>query len=460
MKGNDMLMTKQKSFIAVAIFAAVTLLVACGGGGGSASNPTPPAVTGSQSGVLTDAAVQGVSYRTSSGVTGVTDATGKYNFNPGDTVVFTLGGLTLGNVTATGIISPIQLAANDSNKLNNLLVLLQSLDTDGNPSNGITIAPASAAAVPSSVNLSQATNTFASSANTGLVSAMNAGGITRSVTSLASATAHFKEQGLALLSANVLVMYSTQTAVLVRIMPNGSYIQGQADQDDNCGANGQCGNTIISTAGVERGTVSVTGFSTTGYQISAAIVPGSDTNIQAGLSHPAPCDINEGFLPNGEGFLTNVGGSCTAEPRGQLIGKAPNVNTSLVGVWALGTSTSVLAKHFVFLPNGKYLMVDPIGDTGNPSCGGPGVEFGSYTWNSTTGQVAISNVTYDTNACAGLFDLRGGIRKVDVNGNPVATGTVFPAFNGTITLNAGGQTAAVIDAENPAPGLTLYRVSK
>lgn len=449
----------QKTGAVLALLGSM-LLAACSGGGGGTSEPQiTPAVTGSQTGILTDAAVQGVSYRTSSGVTGVTGANGQYNYNPGDTVQFTLGGLSLGNVTATGIISPIQLSGGDTNKLNNLLVLFQSLDTDGNPSNGITIPAASAAAVSTTVNLSQSSATFASNANTGLVSAMNAGNITRSVTSLASATAHFKEQGLTLLSANVLVMYSADTAAMIRILPSGSYVMGQASPDDNCGANGQCGNTVISTAGSERGTVTVTGFSTSGFQISAAIAAGSDNNIQAGFSHPVPCD-SQGFLPNGEGFLTNVAGLCSAEPQGELINKAPNVNTTIVGVWALGTSTSANVQHFVFLPNGKYLMVDPVGDTGSPSCGGAGVEFGGYSWNATTGQMTISNVTYDTNACAGLFDLRNGIRKVDVNGNPVSTGTVSPAFNGTITLNVGGQTVAVIDSENPAPGLTLYRVSK
>lgn len=445
----------QRASAVVALLGSL-LLAACGGGG-TPSNPTPP--TGSLSGILTDAAVQGVSYRTSSGVTGVTGANGQYNYNPGDTVQFTLGGLTLGNVTATGIISPIQLAAGDTNKLNNLLVLFQSLDTDGNPSNGITIPAASAAAVSTTVNLSQSSATFASSANTGLVSAMNAGSITRSITTQASATAHFKDQGLKLLSANVLVAYNADAAVMIRIMPNGSYLMGQASQDDNCGANGSCLTlpALVETAGLERGTMTVTGFSTAGYQISTT--QSQDTNIQAGFSHPIACD--SGLLPNGEGIISN--GTCSDS--GELIDKAPNVNASLVGVWALGTSTSVLTQHFVFLPNGKYLMVDPIGDVepGNPSyvsCGGPGVEFGAYTWNPSTGQVAISNVTYDTNACAGFFDLRGGIRKINTLGAQVSSGTVFPAFNGTITLNAGGQTAAVIDSENPAPGLTLYRVSK
>ena len=74
----------------------------------SAKVPTP------DSGALSDSAIAGVAYSTSSGVTGVTDASGKYKYNVGDTVTFTLGTLTLGTVTATGIISPVQLAAGNA----------------------------------------------------------------------------------------------------------------------------------------------------------------------------------------------------------------------------------------------------------------------------------------------------------------------------------------------------------
>lgn len=433
--------------------ASVALLIsACGGGDTSAPAP----VIGSSTGILTDAAVQGVSYLTSSGVTGVTGANGEYKFNPGDTVAFTLGGLTLGNVTATGIISPIQLSGGDSTKLNNLLVLLQSLDADGIPSNGITIAPTAAAAVSTAVNLSQETNTFASSGNTGLVSAMTAGGITRSVTSVASATDHFVTQGLALLSSNVIVFYDTDFAGMVRILPNGSYLQGQANRDDYIGAQGDINQRIIGTAGSELGTITVSGFSSSGFQISATVT--NDNNLEAGFSHPVACD-SQGFLPNGEGFLMNVAGLCQGEPVGERLDKAPNNNASLVGVWALGDANSANVQHFVFLPNGKYLMVDPLGDTEPNSCGAAGVEFGNYAWNPTTGALTVSNITYDTNSCAGLHDL-AGTRRLGANGEAITTGstTVAGSFSGTVVLSTNGQTATVTPTGEAVE--TLYRVSK
>ena len=47
-------------------------------------------------------------------------------------------------------------------------------------------------------------------------------------------------------------------------------------------------------------------------------------------------------------------------------------------------------------------MIDPIGDEGSPSCGGPGIEFGTYTWAAATGTLTLTNITIDTNGCAGL----------------------------------------------------------
>ncbi|MEY2839817.1 MAG: hypothetical protein RJB60_2116 [Pseudomonadota bacterium] len=117
--------------------AAALALSACGGGGGS---DTPAAVAGTQTGVFVDSAVEGLSYETSSGVKGTTDAQGRFKYNEGDTVTFKAGGVTLGSGKATGTVTPAHISGGeDTNKFTNLLVLLQSLDTDGDPSNGITL---------------------------------------------------------------------------------------------------------------------------------------------------------------------------------------------------------------------------------------------------------------------------------------------------------------------------------
>lgn len=121
----------------------VAALVACGGGGSEPVAPRPSVLEGR----LIDSAVAGVSFKSlaSDGTvseSGVTDSDGKFRYRPGERVAFSIGDLVLPTVTAAEIVTPRTLAgtqALDDPRLNNILTLLQSLDADGNPSNGITI---------------------------------------------------------------------------------------------------------------------------------------------------------------------------------------------------------------------------------------------------------------------------------------------------------------------------------
>ncbi|MGH8491735.1 MAG: hypothetical protein ACRERR_01325 [Moraxellaceae bacterium] len=124
---------------------AISLLAACGGGGGDSNAGNAPAAA--HTGVLTDAAVSGVAYTTSpSNLSGTTTASGEYDFKTGDTVTFTLGGTAL-TVPAIDRVTPATIAAHlftgDAEKIANatinLAVLFQSLDADGDLSNGIAI---------------------------------------------------------------------------------------------------------------------------------------------------------------------------------------------------------------------------------------------------------------------------------------------------------------------------------
>jgi len=134
-------------------------LSACGGGDGgpgtgdvilgTGTPSTPAAVT--VSGTFVDAAVNGVTFTGSpsgtTGLTGTNGTAGGFTVNQGDTVTFSIGGLSLGSsngaVTAGEIITPAELAGNAADASNARAIriarLLQSLDADGNTSNGITI---------------------------------------------------------------------------------------------------------------------------------------------------------------------------------------------------------------------------------------------------------------------------------------------------------------------------------
>ena len=113
---------------------------------------------GIQTGQLLDSPVSGITYSAET-QTGATDANGYFQYQAGETITFSLGDTILGSVPAKELITLFDLTkANvlvDSTTLRtavgdeqsplqaviNISVLLQTLDSDGLPSNGINIAP-------------------------------------------------------------------------------------------------------------------------------------------------------------------------------------------------------------------------------------------------------------------------------------------------------------------------------
>lgn len=126
-----------------------TAITGCGGGGGGET--AAPVLTGR----FFDAAVEGIDYQTLDandrpGESGRTDAEGRFRYRAGDRVVFSIGSLSLPAATAASVVTPLDLAGSrklDDPKVSNLLVLLQSLDADGDPTNGIKIPAAAATAL-------------------------------------------------------------------------------------------------------------------------------------------------------------------------------------------------------------------------------------------------------------------------------------------------------------------------
>jgi hypothetical protein len=124
-----------KSLYHWSIIATACSLAACGG----SSDVT--AVTAKQ-GVFIDAAVDGLRYAGGSGLTGTTDAAGTFNYKDGDTVTFAVGGISFAPVEAKAMVSPLDLvnaSAPDNPGAVAIARLLQSLDKDNNPDNGITV---------------------------------------------------------------------------------------------------------------------------------------------------------------------------------------------------------------------------------------------------------------------------------------------------------------------------------
>ena len=466
---------RKKSWIPVLSTVFVVGLAACDNDGekaldtsSSSSSSSATAVkrimpTGPATGILVDSPVSGVTFAATSGKSGTTDEKGSFNFNHGDKIEFKLGGLTLGNIPGSQIVTPIELAGDNANKLQNLLVLLQSLDSDSDLSNGISISRETANAVKGSINLDSSPETFADSA--GLKDIMEASGISGEVKTPEAARTHFLSQGVALLSAQVWVSYTNQTASVLRVAADssGEYLQGDARPDDSCDENRVCGGKTVFQAGVEYGVAKATDFDSRGFKLVST--PSVDTNLKAGFSNPGPTRrvrtdgselINSDIVTVqrareqgsvfGELFhiakpiqLSDENEVAEKEVKESRYSKIDNDANGIVGAWAYD-SEAIKTQTLVFFPNGKYMMIDPTGATQREDqvkCAKPGIEFSSYTYNKGGNNFSLSSFTYNTNGCAGFSDVEGSIG---------------------FTLSSDGNTAKL---DKPGePSVTLYRVSK
>ena len=155
-------------------------IAACGGGGSSdtpAVSESPPAESGSSPniGVFLDSPVINIGYRTAT-LEGVTNSLGEYEYLPGETVTFFIGDLEFPPVEASRTVTALDLAGTadaSAPSVVNMIRLLQTLDQDGNPENGISISD-TAIATATQVDFDLSEIGFASSAAVTIL-IMNAG---------------------------------------------------------------------------------------------------------------------------------------------------------------------------------------------------------------------------------------------------------------------------------------------
>ncbi|WP_051361779.1 esterase-like activity of phytase family protein [Solimonas soli] len=145
------------------------------------------------SGKLIDAAVGGLAYDSGS-QQGTTEADGTFHYRQGETVTFKLGGLAIGKAAGKDMLLLRELdGGSDANALPNqrtvnLAVLLQTLDANGDPSDGIAISAADSDKLKSASlpDPGQASDAFASA----LAGVLSAAGIDRDIQDAAVARDH------------------------------------------------------------------------------------------------------------------------------------------------------------------------------------------------------------------------------------------------------------------------------
>ncbi len=112
-----------------------------------------------KSGILGVPPISGMSYKTAT-QQGVTDSAGRFSYQEGERVTFSIGTIVLPAVAARTPIRVDDFGASGNDQVSrNIRRLLITLDADGNPANGIAIEPAARAAASNAlVDFSQPTD--------------------------------------------------------------------------------------------------------------------------------------------------------------------------------------------------------------------------------------------------------------------------------------------------------------
>ncbi len=423
---------------------ALLALAGCGGGGSSGDAPI-------QSGVFTDSAVAGLSYTTSSGLSGVTDSEGRFQFREGDKVIFKLAGVTIGEATGATLITPANITeeGEEGNRFTNLLILLQTLDTDGDPSNGIGL-PADVdgirlARVVERLDLPPADFSNPYPNDDDIVSGFGdlaelASDYEREIVSPESARQHFESSQATLNpffgeAAGVWVGSNPEGngKVLLRLGASGRYALLETAPADDSGQ-----------SGIEAGML--TRDATTGVVKASDIKV--DTNGQWGLSHPAAGEsvvftrVQNQQDPDNPDRL-----KVTIKQTGQddvivTLKRVPQPSSSsLLGAWSTSVESKAGEPMVVFLPEldgaQRYILVDPKGDS---DCATPGVEVAEYSVEGGSLYLEGEAPVHDTTGCGGLWDTTSDQPQL-------AYAFSISEDGNTLTLNPSGEDV-----------VTLYRI--
>lgn len=152
---------------------AVASLVGCGGGSGGSGGAS------TKTGYFIDSAVEGLEYA-SGNTTGITGADGSFRYEEGKPVTFKIGGLILGSVRVTNNrVFPVDLISGATDethpKVSLMAQILQTLDSDGDPANGITITETSRQAITQAIEVATADPTQTTAAINQLLSTATQG---------------------------------------------------------------------------------------------------------------------------------------------------------------------------------------------------------------------------------------------------------------------------------------------
>jgi hypothetical protein len=376
------------------ILSSVVLLANCGGGG----SDSPSTLTG----VFIDSPVINIGYRTAT-QNGDTNSRGEFKYLAGETVTFFIGDLEFPPVLAAEVLTPLDMADTDDvahHMVINIIRLLQLLDKDGDPDNGINITQT---AKDNAVFLNFDLSVEGFEAQIGIDLFIANGGQDTAQSDLVDtvlALVHFVASLIlsgeidsedepvdnqSLIGTWEIASPTDADFYMLSLLEDGTYVHAEVNEIDP---------NFLS--GMEWGTYDVVGL-------------GEITTTQ-------------NFNNNGNAGLSDFDGSgprlrLIAQPSGSLM-YAPDTNNDgisdgvfglrrvdsegLLGTW-LSTTTANDLLMIVFFDDGTYFHgeVDEDDDTEIS-----GMELGTYERDEDTGLLTVSQ-TFDNNGDTGLTDFTG-----------------------------------------------------
>ncbi|ATO18282.1 hypothetical protein BS636_00615 [Acinetobacter sp. LoGeW2-3] len=362
-------------------FTLSTLLTACGGSSDNDS-ASPIQQTSEKVGVLTDGVIIGANY-TINGVTKQTNERGEFEYNEGDEITFSIGNIEIGKVTGDSRITPLELAQDEKTQLN-LMIFLQSLDTNGDHDDGITI-PANLSLTPNTINFSAPTAEFVQNLQTQFQAIPELRD--KTVVTPEKAKENFGKTMLKDIAGTWYVQGAEgdESEIALILKEDGSFIMGEAILNEE----------EKEFNGMEVGKIDsydpITGL----FTASATI----DTNQDWGLTDFGK---SRNMVLKFDGTQLHIQEEKNPE-ESATFSRLPNTANGIVGVWQ-----SPASHIFIFNSNNTYFLLDPVGDdqveAGDTPCGDAGIEYGKYRVLDNKLYIDPRDILIDTNGCAGLSD--------------------------------------------------------
>lgn len=416
--------------IAASFFLTVAL-AACGGGGDGGGGTSP--VAAPLAGVFIDSPVAGFGYSAApSGLSGVTNANGQLNYQPGDQITFSLGGRTVGNtVPGAPVITALQVfgatSVTDARVLNlsQLLLTLGGIPTGQNP---IQLPATIPAGLPNPLNFSDQNfdtiiqNTLPAGAT--LVSEAQATTHLQAQFSTVSVTLTGAGAGNGTVTSNPAGISCTGATTCSAVFANGTSVTLTGTGSGFAGWSGGTGNAAGCTG---TGPCTISNLS-------------GNSGVTATLNPPPPVTLSVTKSGSGAGTVTsspvgiNCGGSCSA----QFTGGTP----------VTMTATADAGSTFTGWSNG----------TGSVTCTGSGTCAATLNATSTVQATFVLNVT-QFSVTPGTFTANGsgGTVQCSADGGqagPCGSYTVGTAVTITASPNTGSNFTGWSGGTGNAAGCT------